>query len=412
MKTNERWSELLGSARMRGTQWVFLAIELARKLGDELPNREHSPLQATLKTIGAIDTVRTTLWPHTGDPVERYATQQGLVKQKGSPFVNMFFGTDLHKCFAVGSVRITDYTTITDARGELGRFVFTKNDYADAHDPTFYAKPDADMHKVLEGLWRQYEGRLYVSVESDPWGKSIIEFSSFPHVESPFYGGADAEMKRLVDRHRRCRAQGSPRSYMLFGPPGTGKSTFATAFAEELGSRTLKLSAESLEHTSIKDMIYLLENLCPEFLIVDDIDKVNVGNSLSTLLETLQRFKSVETTIMMTANTISGFDKGLLRPDRIDTWVEFKLPELGERREVLRAYLKRSHLEITDEQLEALAVASDTLSQDYLRELVVELRQCGSFDEVMTLVEIMKRLLASVEEKKGSDSPAPETKKA
>lgn len=386
-------------------RWFLIAVDLSRKLGNELPSRDSTPLQATLKTIGAIDTIRTSLWPSVGDPSLRYASQRGLTRQRNAAFVQLFFHTELHKCFSLGNVRISENVGLVDAVGPLGRFVFVKNDFADSYESVFYTSPHVDMPAVLHGLWEQYGGRMYASTTVSAWGEVTFDFSPIAETSLPLFGEASSRMDKLLARHRRYKAQGVPRSYMLYGPPGTGKSCFATVFAERLGERTLRLNASALAHATIKDVSFLLNNLAPEFLIIDDIDKVDVSNTLPALLESLQRLKSIATTTLMTANIVSGFDKGLLRPGRIDTWLEFAMPNRDERCEVLREYALLFDVEISLQQVEALADVTDTLSHDYLRELILELRQCGSFDDVVQSVPLMRSLLASV--LKNSATPEP-----
>jgi AAA+ superfamily predicted ATPase len=104
----------------------------------------------------------------------------------------------------------------------------------------------------------------------------------------------------------------------------------------------------------------------------------------------------------MTANIVTNFDNGFYRPNRIDTWLEFKLPELEERKEVIRSYAKLFGVNLDAAIFERLAVESEGLSHDYLREIVSELKQSTPIDEVITLIQLMKTLLlkAPVEEKK------------
>jgi hypothetical protein len=393
-------------------QWVITGMRLAREVGNAVPGSNSTPFGAALQSIGAIDIARSILWKDTTDPVAQYANQFGMAKFTNETFVNIFFNTDLHTKFILFKVRVSDYKELIDAQGPLGRFAFTKSDYSERYDSTYYMRPDVQMTQVLEGLWTQYQGRLHVNVTSDVYGRGTAEFISFKDIDSPLFGGYDARMDKLIARHQKCQEQKIPRSYMFYGPPGTGKTSFAMKFADKLGKRTLKLGATSLANISVKDITYLLQHLSPEFLIIDDVDKIQTGNALPTLLEIVQRFKDGDgrATLLMSANTITNFDPGFLRPNRIDTWLEFKLPDKEERKEVLTAYTKQMGVRFSEGDIDILAQVSEGLSHDYLREIVFEMKRCGDFREVMDLTRLMKGLLLKVVPAKPEDKPKPETK--
>ena len=386
-------------------QWLISGLGLAKAIGSALPSKGATPIGAAFQMIGAIEVVRSNLFKTTSDPVAQYAAQYGLEKYTNETFVDIFFNTDLHTKFLLFHVRVSDYKELVDAQGPLGRFAFTKSDYSQSYDSTYYMKPDVRMNEVLDGLWTQYNGKLHVNVTSNMYGQTKAQFSGFQDIYSPLFGLANDRMEHLVVRHNKCRDQKIPRSYMCYGPPGTGKTTFAMKFAQALGQRTLKLGAVSLGHISVKDIDYLLLHLAPQFLIIDDVDKIQTGNALPTLLEIVQRFKGGDgqTTLLMTANTIEGFDAGFFRPNRIDTWIEFQLPQLEERKMVIRSYAERLELKLSEDNLQTLAQESEGLSHDYLREIVSELKQCNSFEEVMELVQLMKKLLLKVAPKEKKD---------
>jgi hypothetical protein len=377
--------------KIRGMEWFLTGLELCQRVGCDLP--EGSQIRTLIRVIGTADTVRRILFPQTESPVVRYANAHGLIKQRSSSFVYMFFNTDLHTLFKTDTVRISEYTTLTDVECELGRFVFVKSDWSDEYSDIYYMKPNINMKELLDGLWGQYNGRIFVAINYGRYQSTQIDFTTFDSLSTPLFGNASSLMDKMITRHKLCMDRGVPRSYMFYGPPGTGKSSFANTFANKLGERVLKLNAASLTCASIKDVSFLIENLLPDFLIIDDVDKVVIGNSLPTLLEILQKFKSTKTTIMMTVNSIYDLDHGLLRPGRIDTWVEFALPKLEERKMVLNSYAQANGITIEERDLSTLARGTSSMSQDYLRELIGELKRSESIKEVTELAKTMKHLL-------------------
>ena len=149
-------------------------------------------------------------------------------------------------------------------------------------------------------------------------------------------------------------------------------------------------------------MDFLLSNLRPDFLLIDDVDKANADQALATLLDVLERFKSEHphVTVIMTANMVSGFDHGMLRPGRIDTFVEFKLPRRSERGELLRRYgvdgVSAAHL---------LERATKGLSHDYVRELALALKH-EALEDVLETARTMRRLLAATKPPPAATAPA------
>lgn len=383
-------------------KWAHTGVKLAKDLGDSLPNKNSTTAQKILMSIGSIQTVQTALWPAQGNPVKQYCARHGLKEQRSEQFVKLFFTTDLCQKFEIGRIRISDYQTIVEARGALGHFAFVEGDYGEGPEATYYVADKVDMPAVLDGLWTLYEGRLHVTVTSSPYAGTRSEFARFSLPDAPLYGSAKGRMTSALARHRRFVACGTPRSYMFYGPPGTGKSCFASAFADRLGEKTIKMDAGSLAHASVRDVSFLLDNLRPDFVIVDDVDKASVGSALPTLLDVLGRFKSEGSgaSVLMTANSVTGFDAGLLRPGRIDTWIEFGLPDAAERLAVLGEYADDLCVDISTNALATLASESEGLSQDYMREIVLEMRhRSRGVEEVVDAIRTMKKLLAKPEVK-------------
>lgn len=386
----------LYSAHPHIKRHALSALDLAGALGQTLPNKEDTVLTSGLKTLGAASVIRKIYFPATASPLAQYARQYGLVRYDDASFVRIFFGTKLRELFTIGQSSISDYVDMYIAKGDLGHFVFTKSTYAENHDSIYYTAPKINLSDAVQGLWLKYDGRLHANIVPSGYGQTLTEYDQFAVVETPLFGDAAARLARLRAVYFRCKAQGVQRSYMFHGPPGTGKTSFAMRLADELGEKTLKMNAAGLACVSVKELGQMLRHLAPDFLIVDDVDKVQAGNALPSLLEIVQQFKleGGHTSLILTANAVSGFDKGLLRPGRIDTWLEFKLPELGERKAVITSYAEQLGVEISVDQVSDLADKTDTLSHDYLRELVTELRQCGSFDETIALALLQKNLLA------------------
>lgn len=122
------------------------------------------------------------------------------------------------------------------------------------------------------------------------------------------------------------------RGYLLFGPPGTGKTSAAFALAGEL---RLKLCALSLTNPKLTDnvMADLLQRTPPRSLIlIEDIDAFfnsrekqdnRMQISFSGLLNALDGVGAQEGRIVvLTTNHRERLDAALIRPGRIDLEIE------------------------------------------------------------------------------------------
>ncbi|CAG9853623.1 unnamed protein product [Phyllotreta striolata] len=125
------------------------------------------------------------------------------------------------------------------------------------------------------------------------------------------------------------------RGYLLFGPPGCGKSSYITALAGELGFSIciLNLSERSLSDDRLNHLlsvapqqsIILLEDIDAAFISREDTVQQKAAYeglnrvTFSGLLNCLDGVASTEARIVfMTTNYIQRLDPALIRPGRVD----------------------------------------------------------------------------------------------
>ncbi|CAI7622361.1 unnamed protein product [Penicillium manginii] len=166
------------------------------------------------------------------------------------------------------------------------------------------------------------------------------------------------------------------RGYLLFGPPGTGKSSFSLSLA---GKHELDIYTLQLSNISDSTLMRLFSELPPHCIVLlEDVDKAGVGRrdsvdadqenesksavTLSGLLNVLDGVSSQEGRILiMTTNHIEHLDEALIRPGRSDKKIHFKLADQNISTQLFRTVFKQlpnqkqCNQEYDDETIKAFA---------------------------------------------------------
>jgi hypothetical protein len=200
-------------------------------------------------------------------------------------------------------------------KGKIGDEVFAwigeGNGIADG--PYLIAARQTEGYRALgEKLWRRLGGKQLLYGTS---GLVLDPFSSDGVI-------ATAQMRELGDRMRRFVAAGQARSYLLGGPPGTGKSVAIRWMIEQLGLTSVRIDLGVLAKlhgphsaslaTSLETLLRLLR---PQAMILDDLDRVAVTAPLLSFLEMARRTCAV---VVASANSVSKLMGAAVRPGRFD----------------------------------------------------------------------------------------------
>ncbi|KAF5200032.1 Aaa-atpase [Thalictrum thalictroides] len=121
------------------------------------------------------------------------------------------------------------------------------------------------------------------------------------------------------------------RSYLLYGPSGTGKSSFVAALAKFLCYDIYDVDLSKVSDNSDLKLL-LLQTSSRSVIVVEDLDKFlnekSTGVSLSGVLNFMDGIFSCcgeERVMVFTMNSKDHIDHSILRPGRIDAQIYFPL---------------------------------------------------------------------------------------
>jgi SpoVK/Ycf46/Vps4 family AAA+-type ATPase len=215
------------------------------------------------------------------------------------------------------------------------------------------ALADLGARFVPSGLWDQLRGL--------DEAKQIIERRVILPLAEP----------DLAARH----SVSPPKAIVLFGPPGTGKTTFAKGIASRLGwpfveieaaelgdegpERTATLLAQSFERvrTGLASAVVFLDEVEDLASIRGDERKVSPSVT-NEFLKQIPRLRELPEHLLVCAtNSVSRLDHAFLRPGRFDYVLPVGPPDADARDAIWRRYAG----EITDEAVDvgSLVAATD-----------------------------------------------------
>ena len=186
----------------------------------------------------------------------------------------------------------------------------------------------------------------------------------------------------------------APATVMLFGPPGTGKTTFAKAIAGRLGWPFIELLPSKLESgddsmsAELRLAMTELLQLDRAVVFIDEFDEIASARErnpatkgvVNELLKMIPSFRSAPAHLLVCAtNFVAGIDAAVLRPGRFDLVIPIGPPDLRARTALWEAALERLDQRSVDVDL--LANMTDGYTPGDV-ELAAQRAAAAAFDRV------------------------------
>ncbi len=168
--------------------------------------------------------------------------------------------------------------------------------------------------------WKRFGSRLRLTTNEDPKKRSLRLIKDF-YLSDFSSRRADEIAERVMPFIQR----GINRSILLHGRPGTGKSCLIRNIAERIHGLSLSVNVDDLATFAHKDIMFAIDVLRPDVLIIDDFDRHHESPGM---LESLEKLNLSLKLMIVTANEIDHLGDAILRPGRFDEIMEVN--DLGE----------------------------------------------------------------------------------
>ncbi len=202
-----------------------------------------------------------------------------------------------------------------------------------------------------------------------------------------------------------------PKGILLLGVQGCGKSLAARAAAGVLGCSLLRLDFGALynkyhgeSERNLRETLETADVMAPCVLWVDEIEKglatsdSDGGTSrrvLGTFLTWLAE-KKTRVFVVATANDIAALPPELIRKGRFDEIFFVDLPLSPTRMQILRIHALRRGLDLSEQQLSALAEAANGFSGAEIEQAVVAaVYATQAQGEALTAGDVLRELRAT-----------------
>ncbi|CAL9008913.1 unnamed protein product, partial [Prunus brigantina] len=261
---------------------------------------------------------------------------------------------------------------------------------------------------------RNKEIKLYMnlSTENERW-RSV----PFTHPATFDTVVMDAELKNKVRSdlenflkskqyyHRLGRVW--KRSFLLYGPSGTGKTSFIAAMARFLSYDVYDIDMSKVYDDSDLKML-LLQTTSKSLIVVEDLDRFLMDKSTAVSLSGLLNFMDgivsscgEERVLVFTMNGKDQVDQLVMRPGRVDVHIQFPLCDFSAFKSLASTYLGVKEHKLFP-QVEEIFQSGGSLSPAEIGEIMISNRSSPS----RALKSVISALQTNAESVKGVNKVA------
>lgn len=202
---------------------------------------------------------------------------------------------------------------------------------------------------------------------------TLMQVEERPDVTYNDIGGCKEEIekiKEVVEMPLLCPEKfidlgiDPPKGVLLYGPPGTGKTLIARAVANRTDACFIRVIGSELVQKyvgegarMVREIFELAKSKKAAIIFFDEVDafggtrfeESNDNEVQRTMLELINQLDGFDSRgnikVLMATNRPDTLDPALLRPGRLDRKVEFGLPDLEGRTQILKIHAKTMSVE-------------------------------------------------------------------
>ncbi len=229
----------------------------------------------------------------------------------------------------------------------------------------FWIEKGFRPERLSDMLWNALGAPIAVLGDTEGNDLGAENFSTAPYV-------GKHSLSEFNDAVLAYQGRGISRAYNLLGPPGTGKSAFALAWARDHGHRVIKLLPSAWDFTS--RLTSMTDILRPGLLLIEDADHASDYRNAMLDALTAIRLRHPGLVVVCTANSVSEQTAALLRPGRMGLVLEFLAPSPEEKHQLLDIYFRRYGVDPTAYDFRRLVALMDhpRFTHDYVRSTAEE----------------------------------------
>lgn len=250
------------------------------------------------------------------------------------------------------------------------------------------------VHAMFDEIeQRRKEVTLYINAGDEPERNGRWRSIPFTHPSTIETVAMDSDLKNKIKSdlesflkskqyyHRLGRVW--KRSYLLYGPSGTGKSSFVAGMAKFLCYDVYDIDLSKVINDSDLKML-LLQTTNKSMIVIEDLDRYLAEKSTAVSLSGILNFMDgiisccgEERVMVFTMNGKDRIDPTLLRPGRIDVHIHFPLCDFSAFKT-----LANSHLGLKEHrlfpQIEEVFQTGSSLSPAEIGEIMISNRTSPS----------------------------------